>query len=210
MTQLWIASGNLEKCGELARLLEPIGCEIHSANEAPAPFHVVEDAPSFAGNAALKATALARIVGAAALGDDSGLCVDALGGRPGVLSARYAGENATDADRVARLLAELDAVPRENRRAHFTCHVCLAGPTGELIAAFEEHCRGFILDSPSGLGGFGYDPIFVADCCADRDHTPSFAELTPEQKDAISHRGRALRQLRAFLEVPANRQTLRP
>ena len=193
---LWIASGNAKKRVELTRLLEPLGYRLRLQSELPDPPEVVEDQPDFAGNAELKAVALARAVGGAAIGDDSGLCVDALDGRPGVLSARYAGPGASDADRVSRLLAELAGVPPARRTARFVCHICLADATGAVLARFERACEGRIAETPAGGGGFGYDPVFVA---AGSDGRRTFAELTAEEKDRISHRGQALRELRDHL-----------
>ena len=196
MTELWIATGNPKKRVELDRLLQPLGIELRLQSEAAEAICVVEDRPDFAGNAEKKATTLARIVGAMAVGDDSGLCVDALDGRPGVLSARYAGEDATDADRIQKLLSEPESAP--DRSARFVSSVCLAGPDGSILAAFEQSCEGVIQSTPSGDGGFGYDPIFVP-----REYLESgksFAELTAEDKDAISHRGKALRRLASWFE----------
>ena len=191
MSELWIASGNVKKQRELERLLSPLGYAIRTLDELPAPVEIVEDRETFAGNAAAKAVPLARAVNGLAIGDDSGLCVDALGGRPGVRSARYGGPDASDPDRISKLLAELDGVP--SRSARFTCAICLAGPGGP-IATFEEHCRGRIVASPRGESGFGYDPVFAA---AGLEGT--FAELSPDEKDAISHRGKALRRLIDYL-----------
>lgn len=202
MTDLWIATGNAKKRVELDRLLAPLGFQLHLQAEAAAAIHVVEDCPDFAGNAAKKARALATVVGALAIGDDSGLCVDALGGRPGVLSARYAGDDADDGDRITKLLGELDGIPPESRTARFVCSVCLAGPDGAILAAFEEACEGVIQTKPKGDGGFGYDPVFVA-----REFVATnrcFAELSPEEKDTVSHRGKALRRLASWLEENRN------
>jgi XTP/dITP diphosphohydrolase len=200
-TELWIATGNPKKRGELDRLLRPLGVTLRLQSEAAGFVEVAEDQPDFAGNAAKKAVALARAVGAPAVADDSGLCVDALDGRPGVRSARYAGEGATDRDRVDKLLGELaatGAVDGAARGAHFVCSICLAGADGEVLARFEATCTGILRNAAKGDGGFGYDPIFVADQHRALDTT--FAELTAEQKDAISHRGKALRSLRRWLE----------
>jgi len=210
MTELWIASGNQKKRRELERLLEPVGFRVRGLDEAPVPVEVVEDRDTFAGNAELKATSLARAVSALAIGDDSGLCVDALGGQPGVHSARWAGEGRSDAERVAKLLAELDGVPEKQRRARFVCHVCLAGPGGEVLATFEASCPGFILGAPRGSGGFGYDPVFVAEEQPGQPAARSFAELTAEEKDRQSHRGRALRKLREFLAHYRTEQAEQP
>ncbi len=195
MPTLWIASNNEKKRAELERLLGPLGYELRLQKDAPEPLDVVEDRPDFAGNAELKATALTRLVGAPAIGDDSGLCVDALDGRPGVHSARYAGPNATDADRIAKLLGELDGVPPAERTGRFVCHICLVDAGGQVLARFEESCEGTIAEAPRGERGFGYDPVFTATEHLDAADPPRFAELSAEQKDAVSHRGRALRRL---------------
>jgi len=197
MPALWIASNNDKKRVELERLLSGLGYDLRLQREAPDAPEVEEDQPDFAGNAKLKAASLARTVGALALGDDSGLCVDALDGRPGVRSARYA--PGSDADRTAKLLEELSDVPRQRRGARFVCHVCLADPDGEVVARFEGTCDGVILEAPRGDKGFGYDPVFVATAHGDIDQAPTFAELSAAQKDAVSHRGAALRQLADFL-----------
>jgi len=196
--ELWIATGNAKKRAELERLLAPLDVAVRSQAEAPGAPEVVEDRPDFAGNAEKKAATLARFVGGVAVADDSGLSVDALDGRPGVLSARYAGPDASDADRVAKLLREMAGHPEPAQRtARFTCSLALCGPDGAVRAKMEEHCEGWILHEPRGSGGFGYDPVFVATSGPEGPdgETPAFAELTSAQKDAISHRGKALRRL---------------
>lgn len=197
---LWLASGNRKKRAELERLLAPLGIRLHTPDELAVPFAPVEDQPDFAGNARKKAGELAMLAGGVALADDSGLCVDALGGRPGVHSARYGGEGLDDRQRLQRLLHELHDVP-EPRQAHFTCSLCLCGPDGRVRAAVEDHCHGALLRQPSGAGGFGYDPIFVADDHRGSGPAPSFAELDAATKDRISHRGKALRRLLARLTL---------
>lgn len=198
MAEIWLASGNAKKRQELARLLSPLGIELRTQAELPGYPEVVEDQPDFAGNAAKKALALATAVQAPALADDSGLCVDALDGRPGVHSARYAGEGATDKDRIEKLLAELGGTPAAERRARFVSSICLAGGDGRILARFEETCEGCILDAARGSGGFGYDPVFLADTSAADGR--SFAELSADEKDKVSHRGKALRRLAAWLQ----------
>ena len=196
---LWIGSGNAKKRVELQRLFAGrLPYEVRGLDEAPSPIDWDEDAPDFAGNAAIKACTVARAVGAYALADDSRLVVDALGGAPGVHSARYAGPDASDADRIVKLLDELGDVP-EPRTARFVCHVCIAAPDGTVLVRFEETCEGSILGARRGDGGFGYDPVFVPDATRDQDPAPTFAELDAATKDAISHRGKALRQLVAWL-----------
>ncbi|MCA8953321.1 MAG: non-canonical purine NTP pyrophosphatase, partial [Planctomycetes bacterium] len=130
--------------------------------------------------------------------DDSGLCVDALDGRPGVLSARYGGPGLDDRGRVAALLAELRDVPAARRTARFVCSLCVVNGDGEALGAIEEHCEGTLLAAPSGDGGFGYDPIFVPlEFAGDPAHT--FAQLDAATKDRLSHRGKALRRLAEVL-----------
>lgn len=193
MRELWIASGNPGKLRELRRLLEPLGLRLRGLREAEGVGEVEEDQPTFAGNAHKKARALASAVDAPALADDSGLCVDALHGAPGIESARFAGPGASDADRIEKLLSELRSMT--DRRAHFTCCLCLVDPGGAALLEIEERCSGVILSEPRGEGGFGYDPVFVADQHL-RDSPPrTFAELTSADKDAVSHRGKALRRL---------------
>ncbi len=195
---LWIATGNPKKRFELDRLLQPLGYRLRLQSEAPTKVEVDEDQPDFAGNSAKKARTLAVLVAAPTLADDSGLCVDALDGRPGVHSARYAGANADDSDRINKLLDELRGCEPAQRRARFSCNICLVDATGAVLAQFEESCEGMIRNAPKGEHGFGYDPVFVALEYAATDTT--FAELTPEQKDAISHRGKALRALKSWLQ----------
>lgn len=194
--ELWIATANPKKRTELTRLLSPLGITVRSMAEAAESIEIEEDQDSFAGNARKKAVTLARAVGAHAIGDDSGLCVDALGGRPGLHSARFAGPDASDQDRIELLLAELHDRTGEDRSAHFVCHVCLANPAGEVLASFEQACYGHILMQAQGQGGFGYDPIFMP---AGTDCSRSFAEMSATEKDALSHRGKALGLLAEFL-----------
>jgi XTP/dITP diphosphohydrolase len=152
---------------------------------------VEEDAPDLLGNARLKAEAISRAAGAPAVADDTGLEVDALGGAPGVRSARYAGESASDAENVAALLAALAGAA--DRRARFRTVAMVVGPGLEVVA--EGTCEGRIATEPRGVGGFGYDPVFVPDSGDGR----TFAEMSPSEKHAISHRGRAFASLAAQL-----------
>jgi XTP/dITP diphosphohydrolase len=210
MRELWLATGNPKKRAELERLLVPLGIAVRQPGELPAgpgvPFAPVEDAPDFAGNARIKSCALARLAHGVALADDSGLCVDALGGRPGVHSARYGGPGLSDRQRLERLLAELAAVPAPQRTAHFTCSLCLCGPDGEVRLAIEDRCEGVLLADARGSGGFGYDPIFVplelaGTTSAGTAGPPTFATLDAVTKDRLSHRGRALRAFAAALRA---------
>jgi XTP/dITP diphosphohydrolase len=192
--ELWIGTNNAKKRAELERLLAPLGVRLRVPAELGVPFDPVEDQPDFAGNARVKASLLARLAGGVALADDSGLCVDALGGRPGVHSARYGGPGLDDRGRLERLLDELRDVPTHARTAHFTCSLCVCGPDGAVLAAIEERCDGTLHERPAGAGGFGYDPIFVPRELAG-DPAKTFAALDAATKDRLSHRGKALRAL---------------
>jgi XTP/dITP diphosphohydrolase len=154
---------------------------------------IVENGPTFQANAEIKARAVAERFDLPALADDSGLEVDALGGRPGVRSARYAGPDASDTDNVAKLLDELDGAPAGQRGARFVAVVVLAWPDGRIQTATGA-CPGTIATEPRGEGGFGYDPVFIPEGIE-----RTMAELSPSEKNAISHRGRALRVLRGQL-----------
>jgi XTP/dITP diphosphohydrolase len=184
-----LATGNAGKARELGPML---GGDAR-VETAPAGFAVDETGETMLQNALLKAAALRPLVpsGALVVADDSGLQVRALGGRPGVRSARYAGESATDADNVRRLLEELDGV--EDRRAAFVC-VLVAVDARERVSVACGVCPGAIAAAPRGDGGFGYDPVFVP-----RGEVRSMAEMSPDEKNAVSHRGRAVRRLAAVL-----------
>jgi XTP/dITP diphosphohydrolase len=157
-----------------------------------------ESAPTFAENAAGKALHYSRYAKLPVLADDSGLVVDALGGAPGVQSARYAGAKASDADRVAKLLAELKATGSRDRRARFVCVLALARQ-GKMLAVFSDAAEGEIADAPRGPGGFGYDPVFLVPALGQ-----TFSEISSDSKNACSHRGKAFRKLLAFLESDAS------
>jgi XTP/dITP diphosphohydrolase len=187
---LVIGTHNRKKGAELAELLSPFGFRVLSLSDFPNALEVVEDGDTFAANAALKATKQAAHLKHWVLADDSGLAVDALGGAPGVYSARYAGPNATDADNNARLLADLGNKPLEKRTAHYVCHVTLADPTATIRAESHDECHGRILFKPVGANGFGYDPLFEV-----VEYHRTFGELGPAVKRAISHRSRALRAI---------------
>lgn len=188
-----IATNNQKKLKELERILNPLGINAVSAKEEGIFLDDVEETgTTFAENAYLKAEAAFKKTGLPSVADDSGLCVDVLDGRPGIYSARYAGENATDEDKNNKLLAELNDVPEKDRTAHFTCAICCILPSGEKIEV-EGVCEGSIAFEPHGNGGFGYDPIF-------KYGDKSYADLSSDEKDAVSHRGKALRKLKAELE----------
>ena len=195
MIELVCASANPDKVAEMAEVLAG------HAVLLPRPEgvgEVVEDADDLAGNARLKAQAVCRLAGAAALADDTGLEVDALGGAPGVHSARYAGDDASYADNLARLMSDMRSVPPGERTARFRSVVMVYFPDGTELAA-EGMVQGVIAVEPRGSGGFGYDPVFVP---AEGDGR-TFAEMGPEAKNALSHRGRALRALLEVLRAPA-------
>lgn len=185
--KLILASNNKNKLREFSRLVKDMDIELISQRDAGCDFEVEETGTTFEENSYLKASAVTNATGIAAFADDSGLCVDALGGEPGVYSARYCPkEGATDSDRYNYLLSKLENV--ENRTARFVCTICCTMPNGDVIRSRGE-CEGYIMRSPVGNGGFGYDPVFHPNC-VDR----GMAELTPEEKNAISHRGKALRE----------------
>lgn len=187
---LFFATGNL---GKLKELKELVGADFQvlSFADVPGSPNVEEDQPTFEGNARKKALANLEATSMPTLADDSGLVVEALGGRPGVLSARYAPGD--DLARIQKLLQELIGVPDERRTAAFRCALCLALPGGNVIIE-EGECRGRILHEPRGGGGFGYDPVFFVP-----ELGKTMAELTSEEKSRVSHRGNAFRKMRAHL-----------
>lgn len=191
MRKLIIATGNAHKTEEFAALLVGSGFEVQSAAVCGGMPEVEETGNTFAANAQLKAEALRGAASAESwvLADDSGLEVDALGGEPGIYSARYAGAGATDAANVTKLLTALSTVPVEQRAARFRCALCLIDPE-ERHHSFEGSCEGRISDAPSGSSGFGYDPVFVPS-----GFEQSFAELGEAIKGELSHRARAVRAL---------------
>jgi XTP/dITP diphosphohydrolase len=188
------ASANPDKVAEIAALL---GDAVELLPRTPGVPEVEEDAPTLEGNARLKAAAIAAASGQPAVADDTGLEVDALGGAPGVMTARFAGERATYADNVAKLMAELDGVPRERRTARFRAVALVRWPDGREVAA-EGVCPGHIAVAVRGERGFGYDPVFVPDEGDGR----TFAEMSADEKHAISHRGRSIRALLDRLTTP--------
>jgi XTP/dITP diphosphohydrolase len=187
---LVLGTRNRKKAVELIELLEPFGLELRTLADFPEALDVEETGQTFAENAALKATQHARHLGLWVLGEDSGLCVDALGGAPGVYSARYSGATATDESNNRQLLAELGDRPADERAAHYVCHATLADPQGQVRAESEAHCHGRIRTTPAGQAGFGYDPLFEI-----IEYHRTFGELGQAVKAVISHRSRALRSL---------------
>lgn len=186
MTTFVLATANPHKAQEMREVLARTDVELLA--RPPDVPDVEETEDTLEGNALLKAVALCRATGLPAIADDTGLFIDALGGRPGVYSARYAGEHATYADNVAKALGELAEVPESGRRARFRTVIAVASPDGSTWLA-EGALEGSIAYEPRGEGGFGYDPIFVPDGGGGR----SLAELSAAEKNEISHRGRALR-----------------
>ncbi|MBQ7549041.1 MAG: XTP/dITP diphosphatase [Clostridia bacterium] len=183
-----IATHNRKKLTELKRILAPLGIEaVIDANVGITLPDVEETGSTFEENAFLKADSGCKVSGLACIADDSGLCVDALGGAPGVYSARYSGIHGDDESNIDKLLTELTDVPDEERTARFVCAVCCVFPNGRKITVRGE-CEGVILRERHGNSGFGYDPVFR---CGDKN----FGELSPDEKDGLSHRGKALRKL---------------
>lgn len=194
MTGLALATSNPGKILEMKAVLSGLPLRLLTKEEFTTWPELEESGNTFEENALAKAVELSRWSGMPAIADDSGLEVEWLGGAPGVLSARYAGEQGDDAANIARLLSEMEGVPRGKRGARFVCVIALAGPRGDSLC-FRETCEGSIAERPRGGGGFGYDPVFVP-----AGMRRTMAELPLEKKNAISHRGKALRKLRAMLE----------
>ncbi len=184
---LVLGTHNRGKVRELVELLQPLRMEIKSLADFPQPLEVEETGDTFAANARLKAASQARYLGAWVLGEDSGIAVDALGGAPGIYSARYAGPAATDEQNNARLLDELGETPLERRTAHYVCELALADPAGAIRAECGGICRGRIRFAPSGSAGFGYDPLFEV-----VEYHRTFGELGEAVKAVLSHRARAV------------------
>ena len=191
---LLLGTHNPGKIHEIKLILGDLGWTLLSLRDFEDVGIAEEHADTYAGNAILKAQFYARATGLTALADDSGLEVEALGGAPGVLSARYAGEHATDADRRTLLLSELTKTRTNNRLARFVCAVAVCSPSGEVLNLSEGICDGVITFEPRGTSGFGYDPLFIPG-----GYNQTFAELSDEIKNRISHRARALIKVREYL-----------
>ena len=183
--KLVLASHNKHKAEEIKNILGG-GFEIITQDEAGFSDEVVEDGVTFEENAIKKAETVMKATGLPTIADDSGLCVKALGGAPGIYTARYAGENATDSDNIAKLLGVLENVPEEKRDAEFVCTIAYARPDEETVT-FTGKCEGRILFEVAGENGFGYDPVFYSP-----KFGKSLAQVTAEEKNSISHRSRAL------------------
>ena len=193
-SRLIVGSRNQKKLQEISQLLEPHGIEVIGiADFADIP-EVIEDGDTFAANAAKKASETAQAINEWVLAEDSGLSVDALGGAPGVYSARFSGEGATDERNNQKLLEELAETAPERRGAHYTCHVAISSPSGEIRMTEEATCRGRIIDEARGENGFGYDPYFLIP-----EFHQTFGELSSLVKNQLSHRARAFQRLTARL-----------
>ena len=188
ITELVLASGNKGKLAEFQRLLDGLDVQIHSMIEYPEIGEIVEDGSTFAENALIKARAVCKATGKPAMADDSGLAVDALNGAPGIYSARFAGEQRSDADNNAKVLQLMETVADADRTARFFCVIAIVLPDGREYTV-EGTCEGTILHALRGEGGFGYDPLFYVESM-----NKTFAELTMEEKNRISHRGHANRK----------------
>lgn len=184
-----LGTHNRKKLREMQELFAPHSIEVRSLADFSDPLHVIEDGDSFAANARLKATQQAVHLNHWVVGEDSGLCVDALDGAPGIYSARFAGESATDDENNRLLLDRLESIGWENRGAHYVCHAVLSDPLGVVRAESTGFCRGRIRREPSGSGGFGYDPLFEV-----LEYHITFGDLRGALKTVISHRARAMRK----------------
>lgn len=192
--QILVGTKNRGKVGELRKLLAGVPVELRSLDDFENVVEPEETGETFAENADLKAVYYSEKTGFAALADDSGLEVSALNGAPGVYSARYAGKDSTNAEKIARLLAELEGSDSADRSARFVCVISLTDEKGELIFRAEGVCDGTIADEPRGENGFGYDPIFIPE-----GFEKTFGELSNEVKSRLSHRGKAIEKIIRFL-----------
>jgi XTP/dITP diphosphohydrolase len=193
MIELVIATKNEKKLRELKRYLKSVRARIISLKEISRAPRIREDKNTFKGNAVKKAVTVSNFTKGVVLADDSGLCVDALGGQPGVKSARFAGHGKKDRDNNAKLLETMKSVPAGKRTAHFVCAVAVAD-NGKIVKIVEEYCNGRIADSVRGRHGFGYDPLFLIP-----KYKKTFGELGLKVKDRMSHRSKALKKTRKFL-----------
>ena len=190
-----LASGNAHKLSEIRDILGN-SFEIISMNDTVAKGHeVIEDGTTFEENAEKKATQIMKITGLPTIADDSGLCVDSLNGAPGIYTARYAGENATNDENIDKLLANLEGVPFEERNATFVAVIAVAFPDGT-VKKFRGEVKGKILTERHGANGFGYDPVFFIE-----EHNATMAELDGEIKNSLSHRFNALKKMAEELSV---------
>lgn len=192
LSEVVFASHNAGKIKEIKELLQPFGINVKSALDMKLP-DVEETGSTFAENSLLKSQTISELTGLPCIADDSGLCVDALNGAPGVYSARYAPNRDFDKG-MEKLLAEMAQSPNKSRKAHFSCVISLAFPNGG-YELFEGRVDGHIAAEKQGIGGFGYDPLFIPDGFA-----KSFAQMSKDEKNQVSHRGRAVEKLKAYLK----------
>jgi XTP/dITP diphosphohydrolase len=195
MPRLVLGSRNKKKLREMVELLGDLGLDLTDLTPYPHAPDVDETATTFLGNATLKATQLAPALGVWVIGEDSGLVVPALGGAPGIYSARYAGKHGDDAANNAKLLAELASFSGDDRAAYYVSTAVLADPNGKVVAGVEGRCHGLIVTEHRGTGGFGYDPLFLVP-----EHGKTFGELPGEVKQSMSHRAKAFAQLRPVIQ----------
>ena len=189
-----LATRNKKKIEEIKRIVRDMPATIYTLDDFPGCPEVEEDGKTFEENAVKKARAVSKYAKMPALADDSGLEVYALGGAPGVFSARYAGKGASDRDNTEKLLNEMSSVPNDNRGARFVCCIALAFPDSR-VETFSGYAEGLIGKEPKGANGFGYDPVFYP-----KGHGRTFAEMSDKEKDLLSHRGAALVRLYDFLK----------
>jgi XTP/dITP diphosphohydrolase len=201
-TVLVLGTRNRKKLQEMVEILGDLPLDLRDLTAFPDVPEVVEDGATFEANARKKATELAVFLRQWVIGEDSGLVVPGLGGRPGVYSARYAGKHGDDNANNDRLLAELAPLPDDRRSAYYVCTAALADPQGNVHAAVEGHCHGVITYERRGTGGFGYDPLFLIP-----EYHRTFGELSPRVKHALSHRGKALAHLRPMIHQLLLKQT---
>jgi XTP/dITP diphosphohydrolase len=201
---LVLGTRNRKKREEIVEILDGLGLEFGDLNQYPNAPEVEEDGKTFEDNARKKASELARALDQWVLGEDSGLVVPALNGRPGVYSARYAGKQGDDEANNDRLLAELAPLPDDRRAAYYVCTAALADPKGEVQVIVEGRCHGMIIEERRGHGGFGYDPLFLIP-----EYHQTFGELSARVKHALSHRARALERLRPALRKLLNEPLVR-
>lgn len=200
--ELLVATKNKKKLKEIKEILKGLDLNLTSLGDYSKVLRIIENGKTFKENAVKKALKSARVFKKLSLGEDSGLCVDALGGKPGIYSSRFAGKDKSDAKNNSKLLVELDGLPIDKRKAHYACAVALADEHG-LIAVVEGRCLGFIGFATRGHFGFGYDPLFIVP-----KYKKTFAELGPEIKHKISHRFRALNKCKRLIEKYIERHSL--
>lgn len=194
MLRLVLGSRNKKKLKEMLELLGDLKLELTDLTLYPNAPEVEETAATFAGNATLKATQLAPVLGTWVVGEDSGLVVPALGGEPGIYSARYAGKHGDDAANNAKLLARMAHLTGDERIAYYISTAVLSDPMGQVVGTAEGRCHGTIVTEQRGAGGFGYDPLFLVP-----EYGKTFGELSSEVKQSMSHRAKAFRELREMI-----------